>query len=67
MDAYKTLITNVIQHLKPASKNFTKEVEAIYDLERMFANVQIDDDLRRNSTYKNMTIRDLAKQLPEVN
>lgn len=68
-NSYKKLTLKVVEHLGAAvdlNKNFTDETERMLNLEREISKLQLDENSRHNSTYKNMTIAELQQKLPKV-
>lgn len=66
MFAYRSLMHNTIQFLNQDSRNLTVEIDRIFELERKFALLQLDEEHRRNISYQNMTLRELQEQVPDV-
>ncbi|RNA08867.1 neprilysin isoform X2 [Brachionus plicatilis] len=65
MQAYKDLMITVVKNLNKENLNLTAGVDKMLEIEQKFAMLQLDDDFRRNSTYKNMTIGQLEKAIPD--
>ncbi|CAF0711920.1 unnamed protein product [Brachionus calyciflorus] len=64
MFAYRNLMHSIIQFLNSDNKDLTVDIDQIFELERKFSLLQLDDEHRRNSTYHNMTIKELATRVP---
>lgn len=65
--AYKSYLFKLLNFLNSTSPNLNEEIDNIFELERKFGMIQTDQSLKRNSTYTNMTIEELASKLPDVN
>ena len=68
MESYKEFMLKFFQYLAPNKSEsvLRDDVEAVFKMEKQFAVLTLNETQRRNSTFKNMTLKDLLRELPDV-
>ena len=66
VNAYKAYMYKIVSYMNSNSSDIQQEVENVFELEKKLTMVQVNENLKRNSTYTNLTLQLLEQKLPDV-
>ncbi|RNA08869.1 membrane metallo-endopeptidase-like 1, partial [Brachionus plicatilis] len=64
---YKQYIIKYVTYLNNSAERISESVDRMLEIEKTIAMKLVNEDQKRNSSYKNTTIRGLIKQIPDFN
>jgi hypothetical protein len=63
---YKKMITNVAKLMNSSNVNLDSDVDDLFNLEKSLANFTLNQEMRRRSTFKQMSLKELSQHIPFV-
>ena len=66
VNAYKAYMYKIVSCMNSNSSDIQQEVENVFELEKKLTMVQVNENLKRNPTYTNLTLQLLEQKLPDV-
>ena len=63
---YKKMITNVAKLMNATNSNLDLDVDDMFNLEKRLANFTLNQEMRRRSSFKQMSLKELSQHIPFV-
>ncbi len=66
VNAYKTYMFKIVSYMNSNSSDIQQEVDKVFELEKKITMVQVNENLKRNSTFTNLTLQLVEQKLHDV-